>query len=115
LNLKMTLLVMQKHLVQRGRPKGSTTYEAAPAKAFGQVVRATRLDQGISQEALAHLAGVERSHMGKVERGEHLPNLGLIFKLATALNTAPSDLVNLTEVALKAAASKEQSDDQSKK
>lgn len=105
---------MQKRLVQRGRPKGSTTYEAAPAKAFGQVIKATRLDQGISQEALAHLAGVERSHMGKVERGEHLPNLVLIFKLATALNTAPGDLVRLTEVMLKAATSKEKSDDDPK-
>jgi transcriptional regulator with XRE-family HTH domain len=75
----------------------------------------TRLDQGVSQEALAHLAGVERSHMGKVERGEHLPNLGLIFKLATALNTAPGVLVNLTESLLKAAGSKEQTDGEARK
>jgi len=101
---------MQKRLVQRGRPKGSTTYEAEPAIAFGQAIRATRLDQGISQEALAHLAGVERSHMGKIERGEHLLNLGLIFKLATALNTSPGDLVNLTESLLRATISKEKSD-----
>jgi transcriptional regulator with XRE-family HTH domain len=106
---------MQKRLVQRGRPKGSTTYEAGPAIAFGQAIRMTRLDQGVSQEALAHLAGVERSHMGKVERGEHLPNLGLIFKLATALNTAPGVLVNLTESLLKAAGSKEQTDGEARK
>lgn len=100
---------MQKRLVQRGRPKGTTTYEAAPAIAFGKAIRSTRLEQGISQEGLAHLAGIERSHMGKIERGEHLPNLALIFRLARALNRAPGDLINLTEVVLKDAASLEKS------
>jgi predicted transcriptional regulator len=27
----------------------------------------------MAQESLAHLAGIERSHMGKIERGEHMP------------------------------------------
>ena len=37
---------------------------------FGRAVRAMRLERGLSQEVLAHQAGVERSHMGKIERGE---------------------------------------------
>ena len=61
--------------VQRGRPAGATTFEAAPAQAFGSVVRAIRLEEGFAQENLAHLAGIERSHMGKIERGEHMPTL----------------------------------------
>jgi transcriptional regulator with XRE-family HTH domain len=44
--------------------------------AFGSAVRSIRLDKGISQEALADLAGIDRSYMGGVERGEH--NLALI-------------------------------------
>jgi transcriptional regulator with XRE-family HTH domain len=43
---------------------------------FGNTVRSIRLDKGISQEALADLAGIDRSYMGGVERGEH--NLALI-------------------------------------
>src|SRR3546814_5846242 len=69
-----TLLRMQKRTVQRGRPQGTTRYEAEPALAFGKAVRAFRLDQGVAQEELAALAGIERSHMGKIERGEHLPS-----------------------------------------
>lgn len=76
---------MQKHSIQRDRPTGATTYEAEPARAFGQAVRAIRTEQGIAQEVLAQRAEIERSHMGKIERGEHMPTLGIILKIARAL------------------------------
>ena len=63
---------MPKRSIQRGRPTGTTTYEAKPAIAFGAAVREERTNQGIAQETLAHMAGIERSHMGKIERGEHV-------------------------------------------
>src|SRR3546814_11982575 len=66
-------------------PVGATTFEAAPALAFGAAVRAIRTEEGIAQETLAHLAGIERSHMGKIERGEHMPTLAVILKIARAL------------------------------
>ena len=44
--------------------------------AFGKAIRSIRLNKGISQEALADLAGIDRSYMGGVERGEH--NIALI-------------------------------------
>lgn len=88
---------MQKRNVQRGRPPGTTRYEPEPAQAFGKAVRAFRLDQGVAQEELASLAGVERSHMGKIERGEHLPSLALILKLAAALKMSGAELLAATE------------------
>ncbi|EAU0154338.1 helix-turn-helix transcriptional regulator [Salmonella enterica subsp. enterica serovar Ruiru] len=84
---------MQKRTVQRGRPAGSTTFDAKLAQAFGAAVRALRTERGIAQETLANLAGVERSHMGKVERGEHQPTLSLIFKIAKALDYSPAVLM----------------------
>ncbi|ONP17928.1 helix-turn-helix domain-containing protein [Burkholderia cenocepacia] len=88
---------MQRRTVQRGRPPGTTRYEAEPAQAFGKAVRAFRMDQGIAQEELAGLVGIERSHMGKIERGEHLPSLALILKIATALKMSGTDLMAATE------------------
>lgn len=88
---------MQKLTVQRGRPAGTTTYEAEPAAAFGLAVRAERMEQGIAQEELASLAGIERSHMGKIERGEHMPTLALILRIAVALNKSAADLMAATE------------------
>jgi len=88
---------MQKRTVQRGRPVGSTTYEPEPALAFGQAVRAARMEQGMAQEELAALAEIERSHMGKIERGEHMPTLALILRIAAALNKSAADLIAVTE------------------
>ncbi|AYH45903.1 MULTISPECIES: helix-turn-helix domain-containing protein [Rhodocyclales] len=88
---------MQKRTVQRGRPVGSTTYEPEPALAFGLAVRAARMEQGMAQEELASLAEIERSHMGKIERGEHMPTLALILRIAGALNRSAADLIAVTE------------------
>jgi transcriptional regulator with XRE-family HTH domain len=88
---------MQKRTVKRGRPVGTTTYEAGPAAAFGSAVRAARMQQGIAQEELASLAGIERSHMGKIERGEHMPTLALILRIAMALSKSAAELMAATE------------------
>ncbi len=65
--------------------------------AFGMAVRAARLKQGIAQDEFAVLAGVDRSHLGKIERGEHMPTLVMILRIATALNVRAADLIAATE------------------
>ncbi|MBV59805.1 MAG: transcriptional regulator [Nevskiales bacterium] len=90
----------QKRSIQKGRPSGTPTYEAAPAIAFGAAVRDERTHQGIAQETLAHIAGIERSHMGKIERGEHVPTLPVILKIARALKCSSARLMTLTEAKL---------------
>ena len=86
---------MEKKL-KPGRPIGSKTFEPVAARAFGAVIRDFRTEMGVSQEELGNLAQIERSHMGKIERGQHLPNLALILRLATALATTPGGLVDRT-------------------
>ncbi|MHA6834459.1 helix-turn-helix domain-containing protein [Ralstonia pseudosolanacearum] len=93
---------MQKRSIQRGRPAGATTFEAEPAQAFGAAVRALRTEQGVAQETLASLADIERSHMGKIERGEHMPTLAIILKIARALGCSSADLMTATESRLTA-------------
>jgi len=51
----------------------------------------------MAQEELASLAEIERSHMGKIERGEHMPTLALILRIAAALNRSAADLIAATE------------------
>ena len=52
--------------------KPSPTYSGDPALiAIGKAIRERRTERGLSQEALAHEAGIDRSYMGGVERGEH--------------------------------------------
>jgi len=56
----------------------------------------------VAQEALALQAKVERSHLGKIERGEHMPTLALVLKIARALQVSSADLMLETEALLPA-------------
>ncbi|HEH9395962.1 TPA: helix-turn-helix transcriptional regulator, partial [Aeromonas salmonicida] len=40
------------------------------AKKFGDAVRDRRLQLGVSQDALAYAAEIDRSYVGRIERGE---------------------------------------------
>jgi len=60
---------------------------------FGKKVREERLNQGLSQEELAAKAGVHRTYIGMVERGEKNITLGSIEKIAKALKLKPSVLI----------------------
>ena len=55
-------------------------------KKIGMNIRLERTKRSISQEGLADLAGVARSTMGVIERGEKSPSIQTIAKVANALN-----------------------------
>jgi len=84
---------MRESSIRHGRPLGSKTADPVLAAAFGAAVRSARTNRGIAQEALANLAGIERSHVGKVERGEHMPTLAAVLKIAGALGLSGAELV----------------------
>lgn len=65
----------------------------SPGAAFGEAVRRARLDAGLSQEALAAEAGLHRTYVGGIERGERNPALANIVRLAIALNTSAAALL----------------------
>lgn len=60
---------------------------------FGSRVRAERERLGVSQEELAARAGMHRTYLGGVERGER--NIGLlnVLRIARAMGIAPSELL----------------------
>lgn len=60
---------------------------------FGQRVRDLRAERGISQEQLAHTAGIDRSYLGGVERGERNVALRNIMKIAGALEVPAGQLL----------------------
>ena len=71
--------------------------KSQPGEAFGKVLRALRVERGLSQEALALEAGVQRNYVSLIERGVNQPTITIIFKLATALEMNPSQVVELVE------------------
>lgn len=78
----------------------ATSFEPSVADAVGRAMRATREDRGHAQDALALLAGVDRSYYGKLERGERQPTVGLLLRVAYALGVSGSDLLKSAEILL---------------
>jgi transcriptional regulator with XRE-family HTH domain len=63
------------------------------ARDFGDKMREAREKAGLTQEALADLTGMSRGAISPLERGEHLPRLDTLLKLAGALGVEPSSLI----------------------
>lgn len=65
--------------------------------AFGLAVRMRRQRIGLSQDALADIAGLHRTYVGGVERGERNVSLLNIHALAGALDITASGLMLAAE------------------
>ena len=63
-------------------------------KTFGEKIKMERLKQGLSQEELAHRAGVHRTYIGLVERAEKNITLINIEKISNALGFSISKLMD---------------------
>jgi len=61
---------------------------------FGTRIRALRKELALSQEELGEVAGLHRTYIGHLERGEVNPSLINILRVAKALKVDPSDLVS---------------------
>ncbi len=55
------------------------------ARRFGQNMRHVRKGTGLSQEALGFEAGLHRTEIGLLERGERVPRIDTLLKVAAGL------------------------------
>ena len=62
-------------------------------KAVGAAIADMRSKKGVSQEVLSGLAGIGRTHLSAIERGERKPTLETLYKLACALGVKMSEIV----------------------
>lgn len=60
---------------------------------LGHAVRTMRKTRGLSQETLADAAGIDRSHMGRIERGERNLTILNLIRIASAMDVTPSQIM----------------------
>lgn len=60
---------------------------------FGESVKAERVKRGWSQQRLANLAGMNRSHIGGIETKPGLPQYATIVSIAKAFGMTPKELL----------------------
>jgi transcriptional regulator with XRE-family HTH domain len=63
-----------------------------PLDIFAANLRCIRRERGLSQERLAHNAGLNMTHVAKIERSEREPGVRTVSKLARALGVSALEL-----------------------
>ena len=76
-------------------PSGARSTRTRPRHSL--ISSALRHEKGISQEALADLAGLHRTYVGGIERGERNPSLINIGRIAEALGVPILDLFDFED------------------
>ena len=66
-------------------------------KKLGSNIIKIRKAKGISQERLAMLAGIDRSFIGRIERGETNPTFLTLLRISNALGCKICDLVYISQ------------------
>ena len=64
---------------------------------FAQNLRRVREERNLSQEALADAAGLHRTYVGSVERGERNISIDNIERLANAVGLSPAEMLEVIE------------------
>ena len=72
------------------------------AAQIGEVIRTYRVRKGLSQEVLSGLAGLDRTHYSKIERGLRSPTIDTFFRIVQALDMPPHQLMKALERAVAA-------------
>ena len=62
-------------------------------KIVGEAIAEARREKNLSQEVLSGLAGIGRTHLSAIERGERKPTLETLYRIAAALDIKMSDII----------------------
>lgn len=73
-------------------------------RTIGLTIRSLRRERGLSQEALAALAHIDRSYMSSIERGLRNMSVLNVARIAAALDVPVRDLLGPREVVRPSAA-----------
>lgn len=68
---------------------------------FGQVLKEIRTEKGLTQQALADFAGMDRKFISRLENGNQMPSIDTLFKLSKHLKVKPTQFVDKIAVKYK--------------
>jgi transcriptional regulator with XRE-family HTH domain len=68
-----------------------------PQPALGNAIRQLREKRGLTQEALAHEAGITTGTLSLIERGQRNPSWGTVSRIVDALGSSMGEVGKLTD------------------
>ena len=85
------------HFLKRKRERLPSFFHVRTTIVAHIAIRRLREQRGMSQEVFSGLAGMYKSHLGRIERGEKKPNLDSLCRIASALGMRPHELLRCIE------------------
>jgi transcriptional regulator with XRE-family HTH domain len=67
-------------------------------RALGEAIRAARKAQGYTQEGFALKAGLDRSYMGAIERGEFNVTIDTLMTIASGLELPATEILRRAQL-----------------
>lgn len=67
--------------------------DTQPRPTLAENIRATRVAAGMTQEVAADTIGIRQSYLSALERGDRTPSMDMLKRVAVALETTPSKLL----------------------
>lgn len=77
------------------------------AEIVGYVIQHLREQKRLSQEVLSSFAGIGRTHLSAIERGQRKPTLETFFRISEALDMKASDLMAQVEAEMESRGKKQ--------
>jgi transcriptional regulator with XRE-family HTH domain len=68
-----------------------------PQPALGAAIRELRSNKGVTQEAVAHRAGITVAHLSGIERGHANPSWAAVTAIADALDVSIVEIAQRVE------------------
>jgi transcriptional regulator with XRE-family HTH domain len=62
---------------------------------FGKVLKELRINKGLTQQRLGDHAGIDRAYISELERGQLMPSMETVFRLAEILKVKPQQIIEL--------------------
>jgi DNA-binding XRE family transcriptional regulator len=72
-------------LMRRDPAYAAAEAELAPLEALARILIAYRIEQGLTQEALAQRVGTSKTAICRLESGQHKPSVETLVKIGRAL------------------------------
>lgn len=64
----------------------------------GKTISKARQNKGVTQDVLSGLADIGRTHLSAIEQGKRKPTLETVWRISSALDMRPSELVRKIEL-----------------
>lgn len=91
-SLHLNIFQLKKRPIEKAIHMEESSFDNERLTKFGNLIRSLRKNHGLSQEKLGFLAGLDRTYIGGIERGERNISFLKIVAIADALKLTLGEL-----------------------